>query len=122
MNKKIKIILILVLLSLFIPCIASASQFDFSNKLIFFEDKIISQQTLGNITVVIGNADIRTNVNGSIIVILGKATINGKIGGDIVSLFGDVDIKDQSLIQGNLVSVGKLKKDSNVKITGTKVA
>lgn len=121
MNKKIKVILISVLLILFIPCIASAAQFDFSNKLVFFEDKLISQSVPGNITVVIGNANIQTDVNGSVIVILGKATIRGKIGGDVVSVFGDVDVKDNSLIHGNLVSIGKLKKDSNVKIGGTKL-
>ncbi len=121
MNRKIKAILVSLLLFIFIPCIASAAQFDFSNKLVFFEDKLITQHSMGNVTIVIGDADIETNINGSVIVIFGKAAINGMVGGDIVSVFGDVNIKDNSLVQGNVVSVGKLKKDNDVVINGTKV-
>ncbi len=121
MNRKIKAILVSLLLFIFIPCIASAAQFDFSNKLVFFEDKLITQHSMGNVTIVIGDADIETNINGSVIVIFGKAAINGMVGGDIVSVFGDVNIKDNSLVQGNVVSVGKLKNDNDVVINGTKV-
>ncbi len=121
MNRKIRAILVSLLLLIFIPCIASASQFELSNKLVFFEDKAITQQSMGNVTVVIGDADIETSVNGSVIVIFGKAAINGMVGGDIVSVFGDVYIKDNSLIQGNVVSLGKLIKDNDVIINGTKV-
>ncbi|WP_024833159.1 hypothetical protein [Ruminiclostridium josui] len=121
MNRKIKAILVSLLFILFIPCIASASQFDFSNKMVFFEDKVITQDNKGNVTVVIGDADIKTSINGSVIVVLGKASINGIIGGDVVSIFGDVYIKDRSLIQGNVVSMGKLKSDNDVVINGTKV-
>lgn len=121
MNRKIKVILVSLLLLLFIPCIASASEFNFSNKLVFFEDKLITQHSMGNVTVVIGDADIETNINGSVIVVFGKAAINGMIGGDVVSVFGDVYIKDKSLIQGNVVSLGKLRNDNDVVINGTKV-
>ncbi|EGD46778.1 LOW QUALITY PROTEIN: hypothetical protein Cpap_1318 [Ruminiclostridium papyrosolvens DSM 2782] len=121
MNKKVKAILVSLLFILLLPCIASASQFDFSNKLVFFEDKLITQNNMGNITIVIGDADIKTSINGSVIVIFGKAAINGMVGGDIVSVFGDVYIKDKSLVQGNVVSLGKLRYDNDVIINGTKV-
>lgn len=121
MSKKVRIIVIAVVFLLLIPCIAWAAPIDFSNKLVFFEEKQITQQASGNVTVAIGNADIQTDVNGSVIVILGRATVHGRVGGDIVSIFGEVDIENNSSVQGNLVSIGKLKKAENVQIFGTKL-
>lgn len=122
MNKIIKVVLVFLIFLLFIPSIVSAAQDDLtSSNLIILEDKKI-EGISKNVTVVMGNADINSDVDGSVIVVFGKATINGNINGDVVSAFGEVYITDNSQIKGNLVSVGKLEKNDKVKIIGTKLA
>ncbi len=122
MRKLSKALIITLILLLFVPFIVSAKQSDIiTGNLIIFEDRIVDNISSGNVTVVSGNADIRTNVSGSIIVVFGKATINGNVSGDVISLFGELDILDDTLIQGNLVSIGKLKKSDLISVLGTKL-
>ncbi len=122
MNKGFKITLILVLFALFVPSLVSAANNDLTiSNLVIFEEKSINDISCGNVTVVLGSADINSNVNGSIIVVFGKAKINGNVSGDVVSAFGELYLKENSEISGNLVSVGKLEKAEGVKISGTKM-
>lgn len=121
MNKIIKVILITLLLLLFVPRVVSAAQNDLAiSNLIILEDQQIDEEGYGNVTVVFGTADIKTDINGSVIVVFGKATINGNISGDVVSAFGEVHIQGDSHVQGNLVSVGKLEKADGAEINGNK--
>ncbi|MDF2984792.1 MAG: hypothetical protein K0R50_302 [Eubacterium sp.] len=122
MSKGIKITVFLVLFTLFVPGLVSAAKNDLTiSNLIIFEEKTIADTSCGNVTVVLGSADINSNVNGSIIVVFGRATINGNVSGDVVSAFGELYLKENSEISGNLVSVGKLQKAEGVKISGTKM-
>ena len=121
MRNLSKAIIITLILLLFVPFIVSAKQSDITTgNLVIFEDRIVDNISSGNVTVVSGYADIRTNVSGSIIVVFGKATINGNVSGDVISLFGELDVLDNTLIQGNLVSVGKLKTSDLISVLGTK--
>jgi len=123
MNKIVKVILISLIFLLFVPPAVSAKQNDLTiSNLVILEDKKIDDKSFGNVTVVLGDADIQTDVNGSVIVIFGRATINGNVSGDVVSAFGEIDIQDDSQVQGNLVSIGKLEKDDKVSVLGTKLS
>lgn len=122
MNRIIKVILVALIFSLFLPIVVSAKQHNLvTSNLIILEDEKVDEDSSGNITVVMGNADIQSDINGSLIVVFGTATINGNVSGDVVSAFGEVYITGDSLIQGNLVSVGKLEKAEGAKIKGTKL-
>lgn len=120
MKKLSKLLVITLILLLFVPFIVSAKQGGITtDNLVFFEDKTINYLNSGNVTIVGGNADISTNISGSVIVLFGTANISGTVSGDIVSLFGELDIEDNTLIQGNLVSLGKLSKNT-FSVLGTK--
>jgi len=122
MNKILKVLLISLIFLLLVPLVVSAKQNDLTiSNLIILEDKKVDQKSSGNVTVVMGTADIQTDINGSVIVVFGKATINGNVSGDVVSAFGEVYIQGDSQVQGNLVSVGKLEKSNEVSIRGTKL-
>ncbi len=121
MDRALKIVLVTVIFLLFVPGMASAAKNDFSlSNLVILEDKPINEDSEGSVAVVLGSAEINADIRGSIIVVFGKATINGNVDGDIVSAFGEVHIAKDSIINGNLVSVGKLNRDQNVTIEGTK--
>jgi len=123
MNKVLKGILIFLIFLLIVPLVVSAKQNDLTiSNLIILEDKKVDEDSSGNVTVVMGTADVQTDINGSVIVVFGKATINGNISGDVVSAFGEVYINGDSQVQGNLVSVGKLEKADGVTIKGTKLS
>ncbi len=123
MNKRIKLIIFFLLLSLLIPGAVSAAKNDLTiSNLIVLEDQDIKDVSCGNVTVVLGSTNIDSNVLGSVIVVFGKASINGTVSGDVVSAFGEVYLKDKSEVMGNLVSVGKLGLGNAVKVSGTKVA
>ncbi|QNU67654.1 hypothetical protein EHE19_004040 [Ruminiclostridium herbifermentans] len=123
MRKISKAIIITLILLLSVPFIVSAKQSDITTgNLVIFEDRIVDNISSGNVTVVSGNADIRTNVSGSIIVVFGKATINGNVSGDVISLFGELDVLDNTIIKGNLVSIGKLKASDLISVLGTKLS
>ncbi len=123
MKKLSKALIITLILLLFLPFFVSAKQSAITtSNLVIFEDKLVDNLSSGNLTVVSGNADIRTNVGGSVIVVFGKATIHGNISGDVISLFGELDILDNTLIQGNLVSIGKLKRSGLSSVLGTKLS
>lgn len=122
MSKKLRVILIALMVLLMVPGVVSAAKNDLTiSNLIILEDKSITDTSCGNVTIVLGSADIKTNVLGSVIVVFGKANISGNVSGDVVSAFGEVYIDGNSSIEGNLVSVGKLEKDSRVTVAGTKV-
>lgn len=122
MNKIIRVILISIIFILFAPRMVSAIQNDLAiSNLIILEDKKIEDKDCGNITVVLGTADIQTDVNGSVIVVFGKVTINGNVSGDVVSAFSEVYIQGDSIIQGNLISLGKLEMANNASIKGIKL-
>ncbi len=122
MSKKLRVILFALMALLMVPGVVSAAKNDLTiSNLIILEDKSITDTSCGNVTIVLGSADIKTNVLGSVIVVFGKANISGNVSGDVVSAFGEVYIDNNSSIEGNLVSVGKLEKDSGVKVAGTKV-
>lgn len=121
MNKRIRIVIICLIFLLFVPQLASAAQKDFLIKyLVFLEEREIEEVSEGNISIVLGSADINSDVNGSVVVVLGKAVINANVSGDVVSVFGDVDILNDSQITGNLVSVGKLSQSDGTEIYGSK--
>lgn len=123
MSRISKYILVTAVFLLFVPGIASAASNDFSlSNLVIMEDKPINGNSSGSVAVVLGSAEINADVKGSIIVVFGKATVNGSVDGDIVSAFGEVHIAKDSIINGNLVSVGKLNKDPEVIIKGTKLS
>lgn len=123
MKKTIKLVLVLLIFTLLIPGVVLAARNDLTiSNLIILEDKNIDDISCGNVTVVLGSTDIKSNVLGSVIVVFGKANISGKVNGDVVSAFGEVYLKGDSEVMGNLVSLGKLVKDSDVKIGGTKVS
>ncbi len=123
MSKKLSVlVLFLLIVTIFVPGVATATKNDLTiSNLIILEDETVSGASCGNVTVVLGNADINADVDGSIIVVFGKTSINGDVSGDVVSAFGEVHLKEDSVIKGNLVSVGKFKKDADTKIEGTKV-
>ncbi len=122
MSKKLRVILIALMALIMVPGVVSAARNDLTiSNLIILEDKSIADTSCGNVTIVLGSADIKTNVLGSVIVVFGKANISGNVTGDVVSAFGEVYIDGNSRIEGNLVSVGKLEKDNRVKVAGTKV-
>lgn len=122
MSKKLRVILIALMALIMVPGVVSAARNDLTiSDLIILEDKSIADTSCGNVTIVLGSADIKTNVLGSVIVVFGKANISGNVTGDVVSAFGEVYIDGNSRIEGNLVSVGKLEKASGVKVVGTKV-
>jgi hypothetical protein len=122
MKKAIRMFLFFLIFLLSIPCVVYAYGNDLSSSnLIILEDKKIEKSNSENVTVVMGNADITTDINGSVIVVFGKATIDGNVSGDVVSAFGEVYINGDSKINGNLVSVGKLERSENVEIKGTKL-
>ncbi len=123
MKKITKLVLVLLIFTLLIPGVVMAARNDLTiSNLIILEEKNINDISCGNVTVVLGSTDIKSNVLGSVIVVFGKANISGKVSGDVVSAFGEVNLKGDTEIMGNLVSVGKFEKDSDVKIRGTKVA
>ncbi len=123
MKKITKLVLVLLIFTLLIPGVVLAARNDLTiSNLIILEEKNINDISCGNVTVVLGSTDIKSNVLGSVIVVFGKANISGKVSGDVVSAFGEVYLKGDTEIMGNLVSVGKFEKDSDVKIRGTKVA
>ncbi|PYG85699.1 hypothetical protein LY28_03259 [Ruminiclostridium sufflavum DSM 19573] len=123
MKKYTRTVLITLILIVFSSFAVSAAQNNItSDNLVIFEDKALDNINSGNVTVVGGNAEIQKGVSGSVIVVFGKAVLNGNIGGDVVSVFGELDIQDGTLIQGNLVSVGKLKKADTVSVSGTRFA
>ncbi len=123
MNRLLKVVLVSLIFSLFVPCMVYASQNDLTiSDLIVLSDKIVNEKSSGNITVVMGSADIRTDINGSVIVIFGKATIDGNVSEDVVSVLGEVNIQGNSKVQGNLVSIGKLEKADSVSISGSKLS
>ncbi|EMS70626.1 hypothetical protein [Ruminiclostridium cellobioparum] len=123
MKKTIKLVLVLLIFTLLIPGVVLAARNDLTiSNLIILEDKNIDDVSCGNVTVVLGSTDIKSNVLGSVIVVFGKANISGKVNGDVVSAFGEVYLKGDTEVMGNLVSLGKLEKDSDVKIRGTKVS
>jgi len=122
MNKIIKAILVSLMFLLFVPLAVSATQNEIGkNNLVILENKKIDEKSSGDVTVVLGTADIQTDINGSVIVIFGNITINGNVSGDVVSAFSEVYIQGNSKVQGNLVSVGKLEKADGVIIKGTKL-
>ncbi|HEX2926180.1 MAG TPA: hypothetical protein VHP38_07975, partial [Ruminiclostridium sp.] len=123
MKRLAKLVLLLLVFTLLIPGAVSAAKNNFSaSNLIILKEKDINGTSSGNITVVLGTTDIKANVTGSVIVVFGKANITGNVNGDVVSAFGEVYLNGGSEVMGNVVSVGKLEKDSGVKIRGTKVA
>lgn len=123
MNRFLKVVLVSLIFSLFIPCMVYAAQNDLTiSDLIFLSDKVINEKSSGNITVVMGSADIRADIDGSVIVIFGKATIDGNISEDVVSVLGEIKIQGDSKVQGNLVSIGKLERADSVSISGTKLS
>lgn len=123
MKKTIKLVLVLLIFTLLIPGVVLAARNDLTiSNLIILEDKNIDGISCGNVTVVLGSTDIKSNVLGSVIVVFGKANISGKVNGDVVSAFGEVYLKGDTEVMGNLVSLGKFEKDSDVKIRGTKVS
>ncbi|MHB8064188.1 MAG: hypothetical protein ACYDG2_16425 [Ruminiclostridium sp.] len=123
MNRILKVILFSLIFVLIVPLVVSAKQNGLTiSNLIILEDKKVDQESSGNVTVVMGNADIQADIDGSVIVVFGKTIINGDVSGDVVSAFGEVYIQNDSEIQGNLVSIGKLEKTDKVSILGTKLA
>lgn len=123
MRNFIKAFSIALILLLILPFEVSAKQDNITDgDIILFKDKVVDNINYGNVTVVSGNADIQKDVNGSVIVVFGKATINAKVSGDVVSVFGELDIQGNTSIQGNLVSIGKLKTTDNLLISGNKAA
>lgn len=121
MDRVLKIVIVTVIFLLFVPGMASAAKNDFSlSNLVILEDNPINENSDGSVAVVLGSAEINADIKGSIIVVFGKTTINGNVDGDIVSAFGEVHIAKDSIINGNLVSVGKLNREQAVTIKGTK--
>lgn len=122
MRRKLKVIFITLMVLILVPGMVSAAKNELTiSNLVILEEKSITDISCGNVTIVLGSADIETDVNGSVIVVFGKANIKGNVSGDVVSALGEINFDGNSTIEGNLVSVGKLEKDNGVSVTGTKV-
>ena len=122
MKKTIKLVLVLLIATLLIPGVVLAAKNDLTiSNLIILEEKNIEDISCGNVTVVLGSTDVKSNVLGSVIVVFGKANISGKVSGDVVSAFGEIYLEGDTEVMGNLVSLGRFEKDTAVKIRGTKV-
>lgn len=123
MNKILKVTFISIVFALLISGAAAAAQNNLTiSNLVILEDRNINENSSGNVTVVLGSANIQSDVNGSVIVVFGKATINGNVSGDVVSAFGEVYLERDSLVNGNLVSVGKFKEAEGADIEGSRMA
>lgn len=123
MRKLLKTVLMCFVLAgmLLVPGIARAAADIAQSNLVILEDKNVGGLSK-DVTVVVGAADIKGDVDGSVVVVFGKATIDGRVSGDVVSAFGEIYLKDSSEIKGNLVSVGKLEKSASIRVEGVNVS
>lgn len=75
----------------------------------------------GSAVAVLGRLTVEGTVAGEAVSVLGGVTINNRVGGDVVSVLGGMDLGPKAVIDGDIVVIGKLKKDGAAVVRGNVV-
>lgn len=65
-----------------------------------------ADESVGEVVVVFGDADIQGTVDGDVVVIGGQLKVNGKVSGDCVNVGRGVQLERSAHVQGDIVGVG----------------
>lgn len=126
MKTRNKLILIsLLLVALFIPFSAQASEFK-EDKVIFGGSYTLASGEIleGDLVIFGGNATIEEDatVTGDVAVLGGRVMTNGTIQGNLVALGGYVEIRPEAVILGDLTVLGSnIERSEEATIQGTLV-
>jgi hypothetical protein len=111
---------------IFIFCIIQTTAFAFSIsdnsdngvRIGILEDVKINKEAPGSVLAIMGNAEIHNDVKGDVIVVFGNTTIDAKVSGSVVAVLGTVTLTEKANIEGDLISVGEVKRNDSVTING----
>ena len=66
-----------------------------------------------------GNSEYTGTFEKDIVIIGGKISLKGEIKGDVIGMWATIEIKDKSIVHGDIILISsKLKKENSVKIRG----
>lgn len=118
-----------LLVSLFLICLACAPVFaegitiDSGNgdRVAVFENARIDENTEGTVVVVFGDLTVDAPVDGDVIVVLGDIAVNSRVSGQVVNVLGTTVLAGNSVVDGNVISMGTLKKEQGSRVLGQEV-
>lgn len=85
------------------------------------EDSNINNPLNGNAIVVIGDISVNSRVSGHVIAVFGEVTVNSEVFGQVITIFGDTSLNDNSVVMGDVITIGSLHKSAGATILGQEV-
>ena len=85
------------------------------------EDSNIDSPVNGNAIVVLGDITVNSKVSGHVIAVFGEVSVNAEVFGQVVTIFGNTNLKEQSVVMGDVITIGSLHKADGASILGQEV-
>lgn len=85
------------------------------------EDSNIDSPVNGNAIVVLGDITVNAGVNGHVIAVFGEVAVNAEVSGQVITIFGNTRLNEQSVVMGDVITIGSLHKASGASILGQEV-
>lgn len=86
-----------------------------------FNDINVDSNVNGNVICVLGNVSVNSQVSGQVISVFGNVTVDSQVGGQVVTVFGNTKLTGKALVNGDVITLGSLDKESGAKILGQEV-
>lgn len=91
------------------------------DKISIFDDVDITSPVNGNVVAVLGNVSVDSNINGQVVAVFGDVTVNSEVSGQVVTIFGNTILTKDSVVKGDVITIGSLSKNDGARVLGQEV-
>ena len=91
------------------------------DKISLFDDVSIAGPSKGNVIAVLGNITVEGELDGQVVAVFGNVAVDGTVSGQVVTVFGKTVLAKDSVVKGDVISIGSLNKADGARIYGQEV-
>lgn len=91
------------------------------DKISIFDDVDIRDAINGNVVTVLGDISVDSEVNGQVVAVFGDVTVDSRISGQVVTVFGNTILKENAVVDGDVITIGSLNKAAGARVLGQEV-
>lgn len=91
------------------------------DKISVFDDVSIAGPAKGNVIAVLGNITVEGELDGQVVAVFGNVAVDGTVSGQVVTVFGKMVLAKDSVVKGDVISIGSLNKADGARIYGQEV-
>lgn len=94
---------------------------DYGDKISIFDDVDVKGPVNGNVIAVLGDISVDNTVSGQVVAVFGDVTVNSQIYGQVVTVFGNTILKNNAIVNGDVITIGSLNRMSGARVLGQEV-